>query len=48
MKKEGSEGKGTLHTTNAIVGVIFLFLVTVSRGGLILESMYCAAGVRCD
>jgi hypothetical protein len=30
-EKEGSEGKRTVYTTNAIVGVIILFLLT-SRG----------------
>lgn len=48
LKREGPEGKRRLHTANLIVGGIILLLITVSWGGLILKSIYCAMGIRCD
>jgi hypothetical protein len=48
LKKAGPEGKRTFYTINIIVGTSILLLIIFTWGGLILESIYCLQGIRCD
>jgi len=42
------EQKRTLHAINLILGAAILLLVMMTWGSLILESIYCLQGIRCD
>jgi len=46
--RAGPEQKRTLHALNLILGAAILLLVIMTWGGLILESIYCSQGIRCD
>ena len=46
--REGAEGRRRLYSLNLILGASILLLITLTWGGLILESIYCLQGIRCD
>ena len=48
LKKDETNGARTLHKINLFVGAIILLLILFTWGGLTLESIYCAQGIRCD
>jgi len=48
LKKIGPEGKRIFYAINIIVGAAILLLIIFTWGGLIMESIYCLQGIRCD
>ena len=48
LMRDGAEGKRRLYSLNLILGASILLLITLTWGGLILESIYCLQGIRCD
>jgi uncharacterized membrane protein len=48
LKKDELNGIRVLHKVNLAVGAVILLLILFTWGGLILESIYCAQGIRCD
>ena len=48
LKRDGTEGKRKLYVLNLIVGAIILLFIIMTWGSLIMESIYCLRGIRCD
>jgi len=48
LVRAGPEQKRTPHAINLLLGAAILLLVLLTWGGLILESIYCLQGIRCD
>jgi len=48
LRKDTINGTRTLQKVNIFVGVFILLIIISTWGGLILESIYCTQGIRCD